>query len=175
MASLRVDSFTFNFRANIDARKYDAFTYYRTVLRADGNRAVDVTAVQQGNHPNKAWLIEAKDYRILRGQPKAITVAEMAEDFYRKVCDTEAGLHRVQAEGDPGPEQDFSIRFLRVRLPLAVLHLEPYGGRATKLFPRDPSVGVQQKLKQMFKPSGRQCIVLNISRTKDVKVPWTVS
>ena len=56
-----------------------------------------------------------------------------------------------------------------------VLHLEPHEGPHTKLFPRNFSGGVLQKLKQLVKQIDPEPKVLNIANTRWAGVPWTVS
>jgi hypothetical protein len=174
MATLRVDTLDFHFQTKIDAWKYDASQHYQTVWQ-NGHRAVDVVATEMGANPQLAWLIEAKDYRNLHGQPKDFTPSEIASDVFRKVNDTLDGLADAAANAVDPAEMLRASRATTAATRQIVFHLEPYQGPATKLFPRDPSANVLQKLKQSFGAVTPPPMVLNIATTRRANVPWTVS
>jgi|SRR5579871_2131602 len=174
MATLRVDTLDFHFQPQIDAWQYDESQHYRTVWQA-GHRAADVVATEMGANPQLAWLIEAKDYRVLHGPPKDFTPSEMASDVFRKVRDTLDGLADAAANAIDPAEMLHASRATAAATRQIVFHLEPYQGPATKLFPRDPSAGVLQKLKQLFGAVMPPPMVLNIATTRRANVPWTVS
>jgi len=99
----------------------------------------------------------------------------MAEDFFRKVSDSRDGLEDAAANAVDLKERQFASRATSVPTMQLVLHLEPYAGPAAKLFPRDPTTGVLQKLKQLFGGLDSQPLVLNIANTRRADVPWAVS
>lgn len=171
MATLRIDTIDFHFKPAIEARKYDEFEYYIGGLRTKGMRAVNVVAFKNGANPKQSWLIEVKDYRIIRGQPTDFAPAQIAVDFFRKVKDTQAGLVEVATNATNPEEKAHLTRALRARSFQIVFHLEPYAGPATKLFPKDPTAGVLQKLRQMFGPMDPPLLVLGIENTRKANVP----
>ena len=175
MATLCVDTINLHFDPSIEARKYDDFQHYRDVLRDRGMRAVDVVAIEAGANPQQSWKIEVKDYRVMSGQPKDFAPLQIAEDFFRKVNDTHSGLADAAANAANPDEKAHTARALCARSCQFVLHLEPYAGPATKLFPKDPTAGVIQKLKQIFGQMDPPLLVLKIENTRRVKVPWTAS
>ncbi len=175
MATLRVDTLDFHFHPAIDAQKYDETQHYLNVVRLRGKRAVDVVAVEMGQNPQRAWLLEAKDYRALHGQPKDFTPSEMATDVFRKVTDTQEGLQDAAANAADHGEKSHAARAISVGNIQIVFHLEPYAGAATKLFPRDPTAGVLQKLRQLLRDADPKPMVLSTANTRKADVPWTVS
>jgi hypothetical protein len=56
-----------------------------------------------------------------------------------------------------------------------VLHLEPYAGDTSTLFPSGFAASVLQKLKQLVKNTDPNPLVLNIANTPAAGVPWIVS
>jgi hypothetical protein len=174
MATLRVDTLYFHFDSNIEARKYDESRHYLEVVRVRGKRAVDVTAVRPGNNPSHAWLIEAKDYRQLRGLPKDSLPSEIADDVLRKVTETLEGLSDTVVNGEEEGERSHAARVLGAHARHVVFHLEPHVGRS-KISPGDPSANVAQKLKQLFRDQHLTPQVLSIRTTAKAGVPWTVS
>lgn len=175
MATLRIDTLSFHFRPNVDAVKYDESRHYIDVIRLAGKRAVDVVAVEQGHAPRKAWAIEVKDYRVINGPPKDFAPSEIANDVFRKVTDTREGLRDAAANAVDEGERSHAARVLSAPACRIVFHLEPYAGPASRLFPRDPTASVHQKLKQLFKPTAPRLLVLSIVTTRRADVPWTVS
>jgi hypothetical protein len=175
MATLRIDTIDFHFKPAIEARKYDEFEYYIGVLRTEGMRAVDIIAVDSGAKPQRSWTIEVKDYRVMRGQPRDFAPIQIAEDFFRKVKDTQAGLVEVAANATNPDERTHASLALLAGRSQVVFHLEPYAGPATKLFPKDPTAGVINKLNQMFGKMDPPLLVLSIKTSREVKVPWTAS
>lgn len=137
MATLRIDTIDLHYQPVIDARKYDDWQHYAR-LRNKGMRAVDVVAVDHGLKPLRAWVVEVKDYRVLRGQPKDSLPSEIAEDVWRKVEDTYTGLQDAASNAEDVEERSHAFRVLGAERRQIVFHLEPYAGPASKLFPRDP-------------------------------------
>ena len=174
MATLHVDTLDFHFETWIEAQKYDESAHY-DAFRQGGKRAVDVVAVETGANLQLAWLIEAKDYRVIRGQPKDVLPSEIASDVFRKVSDTMDGLADAAANALDPAEMLHASRAMAAATLQIVFHLEPYQGPATKLFPRDPSANVLDKLKQLFGAVMPTPMVLNIATTRRANVPWTVS
>jgi hypothetical protein len=176
MATLRIDTLDFHFLPEIDARKYDETAHYKQVVRQTGKRAVDIVAVPMGANPQRVWIVEAKDYRVLRGRPKHSSYIEMAEDFVRKVSDSLDGLVDAAAKAADAGERQYAARATSAQTRQAVLHLEPYDGPATRLFQGDdPASRVLMKLKQMLSHLDSPPLVLNIASTRRANVPWTVS
>lgn len=56
-----------------------------------------------------------------------------------------------------------------------VLHLEPYNGPHSALFPVGFAAGVLQKLKGLMRDVDPNPLVVNIARTRSAGLPWTVS
>lgn len=175
MATLHVDTRQFHFDPNVAAEKYDEWVHYQEFQRRNqGKRAVDVVAVEMGLHPHESWMIELKDYRNMQGEPKDFTPSEIVEDFRRKVVDTREGLADAAARAADDRERSHASCVLSALRCIAVLHLEPYTGHASRLFPRDPSANVRQKLKQLFGPKNPP-LVLNMQTTLKAGVPWRES
>jgi hypothetical protein len=68
MNPVKVENLEFVFDAVINASKYDEWTHYTKVLNKPpaSQKAVDVVAVETTDPPEITWLIEAKDFRIIR-------------------------------------------------------------------------------------------------------------
>ena len=175
MATLRIDSLDFHFSTSIDATKYDESAHYLTVLRQGDKKAVDVVAIKLGANPDLVWLIEAKDFRIIRGVPKESNTTGLARSLLQKVDDTRDGLNDMATNATDHAERQFAQRAITPTHTKIVLHLEPYQGPATKLLPHNPAAGVLQKLKQLVKHIDPEPKVLNIGNTRKARVPWTVS
>ena len=175
MATLRVDSLDFHFRTSIEATKYDESTHYLTVLQQQGKKAVDVVAIEVGANPDPVWLIEAKDFRNIRGEPKESNTIGLPKSVLQKVDDTCEGLRDAAINPTDLDEKQYAQRVITATHTKIVLHLEPYQGPATKLLPRNPAAGVLQKLKQLVKHIDPEPRVLNIENTRKAGVPWTVS
>lgn len=173
--TLRIDTLDFSFRPEIDATKFDESEYYLEVWRKSGNKAVDITAVECGNYPQRAWIIEAKDYRRIRGEPKDCRPSEIAHDVFKKVEDTRTGLNGAKLEAKNLEEKSHAAFVLAARTCQIVFHLEPYKGPASKFFPRDPTASVYQKLRQLFGATDAPILVLNMRNTRSAGVPWAVS
>jgi hypothetical protein len=176
MATLRIDTLNFHFKPSIDPLKYDETDHYRNVIsKRKGMRAVDCIALRQGLRPRSAWMIEAKDFRNLRGLPKDSNPSAMIRDLLKKVNDSRDGITHAAAHAEIEKERTHANRFLNAARCQIVLHLEPYAGPASKLFLRDPSAIVLQKLRQMLHSEERPPLVLNIANSARAGVPWTVS
>jgi len=175
MATIRVDSLDFHFRTSIEAIKYDESAHYLTVLQRQGKKAVDIVAIEMGSNPDPVWLIEAKDFRSIRGEPKEANTMGLPKSVLQKVDDTCDGLRHAAINATDPTEKQYAQRAITPTNTKIVLHLEPYRGPATKLLPRNPAAGVLQKLKQLVKHIDPEPKVLNIANTRKAAVPWTVS
>lgn len=178
MATLQVDSLVFHFQPQIDARKYDESGHYVAVLRQQGKKAVDAVAIEVGACPKTRWLIEAKDFRKLSGEPKDANLSGLAQSVRQKVVDTCEGLRDASKHAGDPDEREFAGRAVQPGNTRIVLHLEPYAGterRYTKLFPRNFAAGVLQKLRQLAKDIDPKAVVLNIENTRRAAVPWSVA
>ena len=175
MATLRVDSLHFHFWPSIAATKYDESDYYLRVLQQRGRKAVDVVAIEVGADPDPVWLIEAKDFRNIRGEPKKSNTTGLANSVFQKVNDTREGLRDAASNATDPTERQHAQRAITPTHTKIVLHLEPHQGPASKLFPRNLAAGVLQKLKQLVKHIDPEPKVLNIANTRKAAVPWTVS
>lgn len=129
MATIRVDSLDFHFQANIAAQKYDEWRYYREKLSVKGKKAVDVVAFRRKIEPHVCWLIEAKDFRMLRGEPDRSNMGGLAHDVAQKVSDTVEGLADASARAEEDAERAHAERSLRARSRAVVLHVEMHAGR----------------------------------------------
>lgn len=146
-----------------------------TVLQQQGKKAVDVVAIEVGANPDPVWLIEAKDFRTIRGTPKESNTTGLPQSVLQKVDDTREGLRDAAINAIDPTERQYAQRASASQNTKIVLHLEPYQGPATKLLPRNPAAGVLQKLKQLVKHIDPDPRVLNIANTRKAGVPWTVS
>ena len=144
-------------------------------LRQQDKKAVDVVAIKLGANPDPLWLIEAKDFRNIRGEPKESNTTGLPKSVLQKVDDTRKGLRDAAINATDPDEGEYAQRAILSTTTKIVLHLEPYQGRATKLLPRNPAAGVLQKLRQLVKHIDPQPQVLNIATTRRALVPWTVS
>lgn len=76
MTSLQVDTRTFTFRASIkDAQICDKWIHYTTVWNASGRRkAAEVAAVEYPESAATAWMIVARDFRIIMKPPRPCNI-----------------------------------------------------------------------------------------------------
>ena len=175
MALVMVDRLRFDFDRNVAAAKYDEWTYYReTIQPRDNAKALDIVALRRKDVPATVWLIEAKDFRVLRGVPKPSNISGLVPDVSQKVRDTLAGLEEAASKAE-GRERDHSKRAIAARKRRVILHIEPYVGPATKIFPRDFPAKVLEKLKQLVRDIDPNPRVLEIATTANANVPWAVS
>jgi hypothetical protein len=173
MATLFVDGLHFSFPPNFAAEKYDEWQHYRTQLMPSGLAAVDIVAYLISSKAKIAWLIEAKDFRVQRGEQHK-TRAGLPEHMAKKVRDTLAGLRDAAAKAVALPEQSCAAQAV-ARTARVVLHLEPFNPKTpSKLYPHNPSL-VLQKLKQLLADIDPHPLVLSIATTPSARVPWTVS
>lgn len=175
MSQLDVDSLIFTFAANVVAHRYDQWHHYRIVFNAPGSKkAVDVVAMENRPAAATAWLIEAKDFRVITSPPNPCNLVGLAQSIAEKVTDTLAGLHDASVHAADPREKQHAIIAIRASAKRIVLHLEPHTGRHSKLFPTNFSASVHQKLKQLVSATDPAPLVLNIANTPAAGVPWKV-
>ena len=176
MATLQVDNLCFNFHRQMAAEKYDDWIHYRTVWNKHGHqKAVDVVALRLKATPPVVYLIEAKDFRQIRGEPS--NIAGLAEDVLKKVQDTLAGLADAASQAINKTEREHAVRTMNARTRRVVLHVEPYdsSGSCSSLFPRKFPAGVFQKLKQLIRDIDSDPVLVEIKTCPRLNLPWTVS
>ena len=176
MPTLQVDTLTFVFDSSVSAGVYDLWQHYAIVWRARSanQKAVDVVAVDGTPPQSIAWLIEAKDFRVITRPPKPSNVAGLAQLVADKVNDTIAGLAHAQSNAAVPVERQLATDALASSATRIVLHLEPHTGRHTALFPAGFAASVLQKLRMLVSAIDPNPLVLNISHTPKAGVPWTV-
>lgn len=176
MTNLAVDGLNFTFAPGVDADNYDKWQHYCTVWNAPpgGQKAVDVVAVERPLQ-NTAWLIEAKDFRVITNPPKPSNIAGLAQFVADKVSHTQAGLVHASVHAANPAEMQLAIKAIACVNTRVVLHLEPHVGSHTALFPTGFAANVLQKLRQLVSAIDTAPLVLNISNTPQSGVPWSVS
>ncbi len=167
MIMLQVDTFVFTFTPAVGATQiYDTWKHYTSVWNAlGGKKAMDVVALE-GDVPSvMAWLIEAKDFRIITHPPKPSNLGTLAQTVAAKARDTLLGLK------DAALHAANAMAATSVRI---VLLLEPHVGPHTALFPAGFSASVLQKLRQLVKTIDPNPLVLNLANAASSGVPWSV-
>ena len=176
MPTLQVDTFTFVFRPLVSAENYDQWQHHNVVNAAPGGRrAVDVVAVEGVPPQSTAWLIEAKDFRVITRPPKPSNIAGLAQLVAEKTTDTLAGLADAQNHAVVAVEKKLAADVMTSAGKRIVLHLEPHTGPHSALFPAGFAANVLQKLQQLVQAIDPKPLVLNIANTRAAGVPWTVS
>lgn len=176
MPNLPVDSFIFHFHPNVAADNYDKWQHYSVVWNAPpgGQKAVDVVAVDDVP-PSSAWLIEAKDFRVITNPPKPANISGLAQFVADKASHTLAGLADASLHAAVPGEKQLATNAIACASRRIVLHLEPHTGAHTALFPKGFAANVLQKLRQLVKAIDPNPLVLNIANTHLSGVPWSVS
>ncbi len=174
MPTLLVDNLRFVFVTNWAAQKYDEWTYYRQALSARPLKAVDVVAMKIQQAPGIVWLVEAKDFRVVTEPPEPSNLKGLADTVAAKVRDTLAGLNEAALYA-VGEERVHAARAVGAQQNRVVLHLEPYVGVTSKLFPQKFEAGVLQKLKQAVRNVDKNPLVLKIANTPTAGLPWSVT
>lgn len=176
MTTLQVDTLTFDFAPAIAAGIYDQWQHYSVVWNAPpgGQKAVDVVAVD-GVPPSTAWLIEAKDFRVITNPPKPSNISGLAQFVADKARHTLAGLADASLRAAVAGEKQLAADAVACARWRIVLHLEPHTGAHTALFPIGFSANVLQKLRQLVQAIDTNPLVLNIANTPLSGVPWLVS
>lgn len=175
MPNLLVDTFTFNFNATITADNYDKWQHHCAVLNAlpGGRKAVDVVAVD--DFSSTAWLIEAKDFRVITNPPKPSNIMGLAQTVADKASHTLAGLNDASFHAAVLTEKQLATDAITCSSRRIVLHLEPHTGPHTALFPANFTTNVFQKLRQLVTAIDTKPLVLNLANTPLSGVPWTVN
>jgi hypothetical protein len=177
MPSLPVDSFVFNFLPSVAAEKYDLWQHYTTVWNAPpgGQKAVDVVAVEGSPPQSVAWLIEAKDFRVITNPPKPSNIAGLAQFVADKAAHTLGGLADASVNATVPGERQLATDAAASASHRVVLHLEPHTGAHSALFPAGFAANVLQQLRRLVATIDPNPLVLNIANTPASGVPWTVS
>jgi hypothetical protein len=177
MPTLQVDTLQFVFDPTVSAGNYDQWQHYNIVWNAapGGRKAVDVVAVDGAPPQSMAWLIEAKDFRVITNPPKPSNIAGLAQFVADKATDTIAGLTHAQNNAAVAGEKQLATDAMNSTDKRIVLHLEPHTGAHTALFPAGFAASVLQKLQQLVQAIDPKPLVLNIANTPTAGVPWTVS
>ncbi|MGO8688655.1 MAG: hypothetical protein ACLQLG_03395 [Thermoguttaceae bacterium] len=175
MPAVKVDSLEFNFAPTIQAQRYETWQHYTMVWNAaGGQKAVDVVAVETVAPPMTAWLIEAKDFRVITNPPRPSNIGGLAQTVTDKAAHTLAGLTDAAANAAVAAEKAFAISALSANSNRVVLHLEPHTGPHSALFPAGFPASVLQKLKQLVRAIDPNPLVLSMANTAAAGVPWTV-
>ncbi|GAA5146376.1 hypothetical protein GCM10023213_39320 [Prosthecobacter algae] len=177
MPTLQVDTLRFDFDATVAAQIYDQWQHYTAVWNAatGGQKAVDVVAVEGAPPPSVAWLIEAKDFRVITNPPKPSNIGGLAQFVADKVMHTLAGLADASANAVETGEKELATDALASGTRRIVLHLEPHTGAHSALFPAGFAASVLQQLRRLVKSIDANPLVLKIANTPAAGVPWTVS
>ena len=122
-----------------------------------------------------AWLLEAKDFRVITTPPKPSNIAGLAQFVADKTADTLAGLAHAQTHASVAGEQQLATAAMASTAKRIVLHLEPHTGAHSALFPAGFAAGVLQKLQQLVLAVDLKPLVLNIANTPAAGVPWRAS
>jgi hypothetical protein len=172
--SLQVDSLQFTFGPIVTFERYDTWQHYTKVWNAaGGQKAVDVVAVDIIYRA--AWLIEAKDFRVITSPPRPSNIAGLAQTVADKAYHTLAGLADAAENAAVVTEKQHAAKAMKASTKRVVLHLEPHMGKHSALFPVNFSASVLQKLKQLVRSIDPHPLVLNITNTPAANVPWTVT
>jgi hypothetical protein len=179
MGTVPVENLLFTFDAGTEAQKYDTSTHYREVWNKPpaSQKAVDVVAVQNTTVPTTAWMIEAKDFRVVDPltPPKPSNVTGLAETMAVKASHTLAGLADAAKNAADPSEKAIAMKAISAGKTRVVLHLEPHSGAHSMLFPSGFAASVLQKLRQLVKAIDANALVLNIANTPKAGVPWSVA
>jgi hypothetical protein len=178
MPTIPVENLIFDFRAVVDAQKYDTWVHYTQVWNKlpASQKAVDVVAVHTTAASTVAWLIEAKDFRIVdpTSPPRYSNVAGLPQTMATKVIHTLAGLADAASNATVQSEKNLATKVMTAGTRRIVLHLEPHEGPHSALFPTGFAANVLQKLRQLVKATDSNPSVLNTANTPFSGVPWTV-
>src|SRR5205085_1105520 len=128
MPTLVVDTLTFAFAPAVAAQIYDLWQHYIHVWNAGagGHKAVDVVAVEGSPPQSTAWLIEAKDFRVITNPPKPSNIAGLAQFVADKMRDTLAGLAHASNYATMPSEKILASNVNASAVRRIVLHLEPH-------------------------------------------------
>jgi hypothetical protein len=159
----------FTFRDHSDAKKYDAWAFYRQQFQngcAEHNKAVDMICYKGG----QAWFIEVKDYR----RPGSTTVKDLPCEIATKVRDTLAGLVAARLRANNEEEKAFAKKVLTAYDLRVVVHLEQ-PAKTGRLWKRVIEPGkLVQKLRSLIKAIDPHPKVVDHSSIPEF-LPWSVS
>jgi len=167
---------TFQFDEAVSATKYDEWDFYkRTMNPSPFPKGVDFAVVETIAQPNRTWLMEVKDFRVLESPPRPSNLATLPETVAEKVEHTIEGLRRAATEATVDTESDFAQLVKQTSSFRVVLHLEEPIGPRPGLFPPNFRASVYQKLKQLLQKWDPSPLVLSLKTTPRAAVPWSVS
>lgn len=130
MTTLTEGRLTFTFDQDVDAAKYDDWSFYRAQFQngcSRANRAVDLVC-----HDGQCgWLIEVKDYR----SPHHGRVEALPETIAGKVRDSLAGLLAASFNANATDEKGLAERLVRAGRLRVVCHIE-LPAKASRLRPK---------------------------------------
>ena len=174
---MRVENLEFTFDSTSAPLRYDESRHYQEVFKdaSGGHKGVDIVAVDGAPALATAWLIEAKDFRVISNPPKRANVADLPLTVTGKVNDTLAGLADAAVNAADVSERSHAIAALAAPIKRVVLHLEPHTGSHTALFPVGFAASVLQRLRPHVLAIDANPLVLNIANTPSAGVPWTVA
>lgn len=177
MPILQVETLRFDFDATVAAQIYDRWQHYTTVWNAPpgGQKAVDVVAVEGSPPESVAWLIEAKDFRVITNPPKPSNIGGLAQFVADKAAHTLGGLADAGANATVPSEKQLAMDAVASASRRVVLHLEPHTGAHSALFPAGFAASVLQQLRRLVATIDPNPLVLNITNTPATGVPWAVS
>jgi hypothetical protein len=142
-----------------------------------GAKVVDIVAHDLNTPSDLAWLIEAKDYRIITNPPKPTNLGGLAATVESKVRDSLAAFPVIaQQTNDPAARSHASITSSSLRFRV-VLHLEPHPqlGAHAALFPVNWVANILLQLQSRLSDIDPSPLVLDIARTPTSQVPWSVT
>lgn len=168
MMTLQEGSLKFHFAADVQASKYDDWSFYRHQFQnrcAQDNKAVDLIAY----HANQGWLIEVKDYR----QHSRTKPIDLADEIAIKVRDTLAGLVAASMQANLAQERQFARALLSTTNIRIVCHIEQ-PAKISRLRPRaiEPDK-LQQKLRTLLKAIDPHPIVVD-QTSNHAALAWQV-
>jgi hypothetical protein len=179
MATLQVELLQFTFSPTVAAERYDTWHHYINVWNTAGRnqKAVDIVAVGNAAAPATAWLIEAKDFRVVYPSrpPRPSNLGGLPETVAAKVEHTLAGLADAASNAAMHRERDHATAATAAPTKRVVLHLEPHTGPHTALFPSRFDASVLQKLRLLVRHIDPNPLVLRIANTAVAGVPWTTA
>lgn len=173
MSAVQVERLRFSFAPAVDPFQYERAG--KTIHAwPQGASVVDVVA-HDARATEIAWIIEAKDYRVITTPPEPSKLTELPEKVRKKVLDTLDSLPVVAARSSEPGAPAHATETLAAPTRRVVLHLEPHppDGAHRALF-QGLEANVLQKLKQLLRDIDHEPLVLNIARTPRAGVPWTV-
>ena len=175
MATFKEGNLVFTFQTNLVILEYDKSVFHQTIRVPLKKSGVDFVACRRKTPPPDFWLIEVKDFRVIRGAPGEKNVSELPRTIAAKMLDTIEGLKDAANRAVNNEERMVSGLAANATKVRVVLHLEPYEGTHTRLFPKNPSpANIMQKLKQLLDCLDSKPLVTSMATTGRSGVPWSV-